>query len=91
MVKILPREEQIENYKKFYIKAKRRIQAGETPESAYSDKPKGFTEWLKTNHDEGKGIKLPKRESIESYKCWKCGKVYTATKCPYCQAFKPKK
>ena len=75
----------------FYEIAKRRLQQGESEDSAFAGKPRGFSKWLKKHHKTTGGIKLPKAPEVPAYECWSCGKVYTANKCPYCGAFKPRK
>lgn len=37
-----------EKYEMFYYKWKKRIASGENPDTASSDAPEGFTEWLKS-------------------------------------------
>ena len=82
--------EQIQKYEEFHEIAKRRLSSGESKESAYRDKPEGYSEWIKQQFKDKGGIRLPKTKSIPLYECWSCHKVYSGNKCPYCGAFKPK-
>ena len=84
-------DKEIIECKNFHEKAKIRLAKGEPPDSVYRDKPDGYSEWVKENYKETGGVRLPKKANIPVYECWKCGKIYQDTKCPYCGAFKPKK
>lgn len=44
-----PRIDENEKYERFYYKWKRRIASGENPDTASTDAPEGFTEWLKSH------------------------------------------
>ena len=81
---------QIEEFERHYQIAKRRLSSGESKESAYRDKPEGYSEWVKQHFKDKGGIRLPKTKSIPLCECWNCHKVYSGNKCPYCGAFKPK-
>ena len=78
---------QIEEFERHYQIVTIRLLNGESEESAFRDKPEGFSEWLKENPNR---LRLPPIPSIPPYECWNCHKVYSGNKCPYCKAFKPK-
>jgi hypothetical protein len=77
-----------ELYRAYKAKVEARLARGEPDESAFRDKPEGFSEWLRKHPNE---LRLPKPEHMPSYICWNCGKEYNGNRCPYCKAFKPRK
>jgi rubrerythrin len=67
----------------FYQIAKSRLQKGYSDEAAFTDKPEGFSEWLKDTYPQRA---LKRSSSVLSTLCRNCGKTYGGTKCPYCGA-----
>ena len=82
--------EEIEKFERYHQIVIIRIGRGESEQSAYRDKPEGYSEWVKQHFKDTGGIRLPEAESIPLYECWNCHKVYSGKKCPYCKAYKPK-
>jgi hypothetical protein len=80
----------LEEFERYHLIVTKRLRSGESEQSAYRDKPEGYSEWAKKHFKEEGGIRLPKIESIPLYECWNCRKVYSGTRCPHCKAFKPK-
>lgn len=82
-------DKEITKFKIFQKKVEIRLLNGESEESAFRDKPDGYTEWAKENFKKTGGIRLPD-VNIPAAECWNCGKVYQGNKCPFCGSFKPK-
>jgi hypothetical protein len=81
---------QIIKFKEFHYIAKRRLALGESDESAFRDKPEGYTEWAMLEFKDHGGVRLPKMEDIPQTVCWNCGKSYIGNRCTYCHSFKPR-
>ena len=75
---------QIMKFREFHKLAKRRLTLGESEESAYRDKPEGYTEWAKKEFKEHGGVKLPPPIKVVCVnpKCKK--EFYPTNRCPFC-------
>ena len=81
--------EQIMKFKKYHSIVKRRLDNDETEESAYRDKPEGYTEWAKGEFKEHGGVKLPPPIKV---KCTNCQKEhYPSDRCPFCGQLTPRR
>lgn len=83
--------QQIMKFKAFHNIAKRRLALGETDESAYRDKPEGYSEWLRKEFKEHGGVKLPTASKIvcSNPKCQK--EYYPSDRCPFCGELTPRR
>ena len=73
---------QIMKFREFHILAKRRLAHGESEESAYRDKPEGYTEWAREEFKEHGGVKLPPLIKVQCPNCQK--EHYPSDRCPFC-------
>jgi hypothetical protein len=85
---MLGNEKKKKEFERYHLVVTKRLYSGESEQSAYRDKPEGYSEWAKDRNPDER-VRLPKAKSIPLYECWNCHKVYSGNKCPYCKAFKP--
>jgi hypothetical protein len=75
---------QILKFRTFHNLVKRRLALGESEESAYRDKPEGYSEWAKEEFKEHGGVKLPTAQKVICInpKCKR--EFYPSERCPFC-------
>jgi len=80
---------QIMIFREFHKLAKKRLALGESDESAYRDKPEGYTDWAREEFKEHGGVKLPPPIKVICSNCKK--EHYPSDRCPFCGLLTPRR
>lgn len=77
--------EQISKCERYYEISQKRFGRGETDDSAFADKPEGYSDWLKKRYKKTGGIKFPPWKDVPKIECKICGNKYFNyyDKCPH--------